>query len=57
MAGGGHIPEAPGPRGPRAETCFFRQRVVVEMVQFVAFSKGIGRTTPSNQATLLLEGA
>ena len=43
----------PGPRGPRAETYFFRQRDLVEMVQFVAFPKGMGSTTPSNQATLL----
>ena len=31
---------------------FFRQRGLVEMVPCVMFPKGIGRTTPSNQATL-----
>ena len=53
----GARPRPPGPRALRAETYFFRQRVLVEMVQFVAFAKGIGRTTPSNQATLLVGGA
>ena len=44
---------APGPSGHRAKAYFFRHRGIVEMVSFVAFPRAIGRTTPSNQATLL----
>ena len=49
----GHMPGAPARGAFRAETYLFRQRVLVEMVQFVSFPKRIGRTTPSNQAMLL----
>ena len=41
-------PRPDGPPTP-AETNFFSG--LVEMLQFVAFPKGIDRTTPSNQAT------
>ena len=33
----GHLPGATGPNGPRTETYLFREPVLVEMVQFVAF--------------------
>ena len=45
----GHVPEG---GGGRAETYFFRQRGLVEMVQYVAFPEGIGRTTSSHKTTL-----
>ena len=44
---------APGP--PARYPIFFRQRLLVEMFQFMAFPKGIGRTTPSNQACSFVE--
>ena len=47
----GHVPGPPARGAPEQ-----KQRFLVEMVQFVAFAKGIGHTIPSNQATLLLEG-